>query len=225
MRIEAVFSSYYNNAFQTGRIPGQTELPISTGLTGISGQDSVSPYKSSGYSGVIVDISPEGWEAYRQSRFNGITAEVQRESAVPNNSEPKSPGAILKSIYAGNGSIGDSGRIAGIMEPHECQTCKNRKYQDSSSDPSVSFQAPTHISPSMAAGSIAAHEGEHVSHEQQKAERDGRKVISQTVTLHTSICPECGLIYISGGVTRTITAKDNGDNIAAQNSEKSGEGI
>ena len=224
MRVEGAYSSYYNNVYQASRIPGQTELPVSTGLSGISRQDSVSLHKNSRFSGVIVDISPEGWEMYQRSRFNGVTAEVQRESVAPNNSEPKSLTAILKGIYAGSGSIRDTGRIEGIMETHECQTCKNRKYQDSSSDPSVSFQAPTHISPNMAAGSIAAHEGEHVSHEQQKAERDGRKIISQTVTLSSSICPECGRIYISGGVTRTITAKDN-DNIAEQNPEKSMEGI
>ena len=36
---------------------------------------------------------------------------------------------------------------------------------------------------------------------------EGRAVISQTVTIHTGICPECGSVYVSGGTTRTTTAK------------------
>jgi hypothetical protein len=92
----------------------------------------------------------------------------------------------------------------------ECQTCKNRKYQDVSGDPSVSFQTPTNISPGQSAALVMSHEREHVSNEQAKAEQEGRKVISQTVKLESSICPECGRIYISGGVTKTVTAEDNG---------------
>jgi hypothetical protein len=109
-----------------------------------------------------------------------------------------------------------TGKVAGMEKLAaltECQTCKNRKYQDSSDDPSVSFQAPTHISPGQSAALVSAHEGEHVSNEQAKADREGRKVVSQTVTLESSICPECGRIYISGGTTRTVTVKDN-DNSA-----------
>ncbi|MCL1835071.1 MAG: hypothetical protein FWG48_02820 [Oscillospiraceae bacterium] len=87
----------------------------------------------------------------------------------------------------------------------ECATCASRKYVDRSNDGSVSFQAPTHISPNRAAAAVAAHEGEHVSHEQAKAQRDDRKVVSQTVRMHSSVCPECGKVYISGGETRTVT--------------------
>jgi hypothetical protein len=90
--------------------------------------------------------------------------------------------------------------------PQECETCKNRKYQDGSDDPSVTFQSPTRISPGQAAGVIAAHEGEHVSREQMKADQENRKIISQTVRLKTGICPECGRVYIAGGSTRTVTA-------------------
>ena len=31
-------------------------------------------------------------------------------------------------------------------------------------------------------------------------------MVSQSVTLHTDICPECGKVFISGGTTRTVTA-------------------
>jgi hypothetical protein len=91
----------------------------------------------------------------------------------------------------------------------ECKTCKSRKYQDASNDPSVSFQTPTNISPGQSAALVLAHEYEHVSNEKAKAEEDGRRVVSQSVKLESSICPECGRIYISGGVTRTVTVKDS----------------
>ncbi|MCL2067518.1 MAG: hypothetical protein FWG99_08645 [Treponema sp.] len=168
MRIEAGYSAYYNHAPQQVSFPERTG--VYTGTPHVTlGAPALAP-------GVVVDISPEAWEAYRSNKTN------------------------------------EAGGVKGIAEAmglQECQTCKSRKYQDSSSDSSVSFQSPTHIDPSQAAGAVAAHEAEHVAHEQVKAERDDRKVISQTVTLQSSICPECGRVYISGGVTRTVTAKDN----------------
>lgn len=89
----------------------------------------------------------------------------------------------------------------------ECQTCKNRKYQDGSDDPGVSFKTPSKIDPDMAASKVRSHEQEHVTREQAKADREGREVVSQTVILHTAICPECGRVYVSGGTTTTVTAK------------------
>lgn len=50
---------------------------------------------------------------------------------------------------------------------------------------------------------------EHVYREQAKAQREDRKVVSQNVTYHTAICPECGRAYISGGTTRTVTAAES----------------
>ena len=91
------------------------------------------------------------------------------------------------------------------LEEGECETCEKRKYQDGSDDMSVSFQTPTNIKPEQVASAVRGHEMEHVVHEQAKARRDDRKVVSQSVTLHTDICPECGKVYISGGETRTVT--------------------
>lgn len=87
----------------------------------------------------------------------------------------------------------------------ECQTCANRKYQDGSNDPGVSFKTPTALSPEEAASMVRAHEMEHVVRNQQKAMRENREVVSQSVTYHTAICPECGRVYVSGGTTRTVT--------------------
>lgn len=94
-------------------------------------------------------------------------------------------------------------------EEGKCETCEKRKYQDGSDDAGVSFKTPTRIDPSQVASAVRGHEMEHVFREQAKAKREGRKVVSQTVTLHTAICPECGKVYISGGTTRTATMADN----------------
>ena len=92
-----------------------------------------------------------------------------------------------------------------VMEEAECQTCKNRKYQDGSDDPGVSFKTATNVAPEQAASAVRGHEQEHVVREQAKAQREDRKVVSQSVTIHTAICPECGDVYVSGGTTRTTT--------------------
>lgn len=86
-----------------------------------------------------------------------------------------------------------------------CETCENRKYQDESGDSSVSFQNPTKISPEAASHLVRSHEAEHVSHNRTSAAKEGREIVSQSVAIHTAICPECGKIYVSGGTTRTVT--------------------
>ena len=90
----------------------------------------------------------------------------------------------------------------------ECQTCKERKYQDGSDDPGVSFKTAAHIAPEAAGAAVRGHEMEHVVREQAKAQRAGRRVINQSVSIHTAICPECGKTYVSGGTTRTTTAAE-----------------
>ncbi len=92
-----------------------------------------------------------------------------------------------------------------VMEESECQTCKNRKYQDGSDDPGVSFKTATNVAPEQAAAAVRGHEQEHVVREQAKARREDRHVVSQSVSIQTAICPECGDVYVSGGTTRTAT--------------------
>ena len=103
------------------------------------------------------------------------------------------------------GEEDDSKTAQEVMEESECQTCKNRKYQDGSDDPGVSFKTPTNVAPEQAAAAVRGHEQEHVVREQAKAQREDRRVVSQSVTIHTEICPECGDVYVSGGTTRTVT--------------------
>ena len=104
------------------------------------------------------------------------------------------------------------GGVKDALAPRECETCKNRKYVDQSDDPSVSFQSPAHISPGQSAAVVMSHEREHVANEQARAEQEGRKVVSQTVSLSMGVCPECGRVYVAGGTTRTVTVSDDKSN-------------
>lgn len=86
--------------------------------------------------------------------------------------------------------------------PAECQTCKERKYQDGS-DEMVSFKSAAHVSPNAASSAVRAHEQEHVSNAYKKAEQNNGKVLQASVKIKTAICPECGRSYVSGGTTTT----------------------
>lgn len=131
-------------------------------------------------------------------------------------------------IAAGNDAESGVAAVRKAAEEGECQTCKERKYQDGSDDAGVSYKTPTRIAPEQAASAVRGHEMEHVVRERAAAAREDRRVVSQSVTMHTAICPECGTVYISGGTTRTTTAAnpqpeqsekeqqtDNGGSVAA----------
>ena len=95
------------------------------------------------------------------------------------------------------------GSVDEIGKQKECQTCKNRKYVDGSDEANVSFKSAAHVSPQAASSAVRAHEGQHVSNAYSKASEENGRVISASVQIHTSICPECGRSYVSGGVTNT----------------------
>ncbi len=90
-----------------------------------------------------------------------------------------------------------------ISSPSECQTCKNRKYQDGSNEMDVSFKSASHISVNDAPSKVRAHEQEHVTNAYEKAEESGGRVLQASVRIKTAICPECGATYVSGGETTT----------------------
>ena len=104
--------------------------------------------------------------------------------------------------------------------PAECETCKNRKYQDGS-DENVSFKAAAHIDPNAAASRVRSHEQEHVSNAYKKAARNNGKVLSCNVAIHTAVCPECGRTYVSGGTTSTQIRYFNEDNPYQKNMKSS----
>ena len=89
-----------------------------------------------------------------------------------------------------------------------------------SDDMGVSFQTPTRVDPDQAASAVRGHEMEHVVREQAKAQREDRKVVSQSVTIHTAICPECGDVYVSGGTTRTSTKANPTQEVQQPEEEK-----
>ena len=94
-----------------------------------------------------------------------------------------------------------------------CQTCKNRKYVDGSNEGDVSFKAPAHIDPRQSAAVVMSHEQEHVANARAEGSKENKELLSVSVTLHTSVCPECGRVYVSGGNTHTTmkTTKENGN--------------
>lgn len=109
-----------------------------------------------------------------------------------------------------------TGKIGATSSPEECQTCKNRKYQDGSNE-NVSFKSASHISPNAAGAAVRSHEGEHVSNAYSKATENNGKVINASVSIHTSVCPECGRTYVSGGTTNTTIKYSNEANPYQQN--------
>ncbi|MBE5831215.1 MAG: hypothetical protein E7306_05710 [Butyrivibrio sp.] len=98
-----------------------------------------------------------------------------------------------------------------LSSPAECETCKNRKYQDGS-DEMVSFKSAQHISPNAAAARVRGHEAEHVSNAYKDAAQNNGKVLQASVSIKTAVCPECGRVYVSGGETATKIKYNNEDN-------------
>ena len=96
--------------------------------------------------------------------------------------------------------------------PEDCETCKNRKYQDGSDEANVSFKSASHISPESAGAKVRAHENEHVSNAYKEAAQKNGKVINASVSIHTAVCPECGRTYVSGGTTNTMIKYTNEEN-------------
>ncbi len=179
-------------------------------VTLLPGQRPGDPYTS--------EIDPDAEPAYAVL----LPGQEEAEDApytvrLPGQTEEDGPWAALPGQGADEGQAADEADRPGVletetqsarevMEEEECQTCKRRKYQDGSDDIGVSFQSPTHIDPDMASTMVRGHENEHVVRDRAKAAQEDRKVVSQSVTYHTAICPECGRVYTAGGTTRTVTA-------------------
>ncbi len=133
-----------------------------------------------------------GYSAYSGVGFFGTEAAADSKPILnPNESTQKAPGKL--------------------SSPAECETCKNRKYQDGS-DEMVSFKSAQHIDPNAAAARVRGHEAEHVSNAYKKAAQDGGKVLQASVSLRTAVCPECGRVYVSGGTTATKIQYSNEKN-------------
>ncbi|MCQ2081556.1 MAG: hypothetical protein MJZ11_07845 [Lachnospiraceae bacterium] len=124
----------------------------------------------------------------------GITGVESKTGKVGETEGPKpivNPGASTK-VQPGKKS-----------SPAECETCKNRKYQDGSDEGDVSYKAPTHISPATSTAKAMSHEMEHVANAYSKAANGNGKVLQASVRLKMAVCPECGTSYCAGGETTT----------------------
>lgn len=156
------------------------------------------------------DADPVGMATRMRIQYAGepsAAAEETEDTAGTENTE-------------GTEDVAESKSPQEVVAEEECQTCANRKYQDGSDDPGVSFKTATKLSPDEAASAVRGHEMEHVVRNRAKAAREDREIISQSVMIHTAICPECGDVYTSGGTTRTVTRGSNDDNSAQQKNQE-----
>lgn len=158
--------------------------PIGTGMIGMG--------LSQGFSG-----GSRGMSVNRRSSAEGAVSQIDPNTGAYS--------AYPKNNTAKNDTAASENDLKRRFDSFECQTCKNRKYQDGSDDSGVSFQTPTRVDPRSAGAAVRSHEQEHVGRNQDKAKREGKEIVSQNVTIHTGICPECGKVYVAGGTTRTVT--------------------
>ena len=114
---------------------------------------------------------------------------------VPVNNIEKTTPANSNEIY------GASVKVKGTTE---CSTCENRQYVDGSDENNVSFKTPGHISPEQSYAKVMSHEQEHVSNAIAKGNKPGASLLSATISLKMSTCPECGRQYVAGGTTKTL---------------------
>ncbi len=152
-------------------------------------------------------------------RVPGSRRPGEEDGRMPGSRPGEAAGRVPGDLFGGNGRIPERFGRPGEADsedpdkkpgrkssPEDCETCKNRKYQDGSDEADVSFKAAAHISPEASASTVRAHESEHVANAYEKAAQKGGKVISAGVSIHTAVCPECGRVYVSGGETRTRIA-------------------
>lgn len=165
---------------------------------------------------MIGRIGSETAGFYNQMYRNATVMQGSTQTPALNRPAPSafqlSPDYSQVAGPADTSSSAATSKIDPFLKPKECETCKHRKYQDGSNDPGVSMKAPTVVTPEKAASAVIAHEFEHVFREQDAARREGREIVSQSVQIHTAVCPECGRVYVSGGKTATVSRKKTGFN-------------
>ena len=139
----------------------------------------------------IIGAIGSGYSPYRSAAVGTSAVAGTKPILNPNASTAKAPGRV--------------------SSPTECETCKNRKYQDGS-DEMVSFKSAQHISPQSAPARVRGHEAEHVSNAYKDAAMNNGKVLQASVSLKTAVCPECGRTYVCGGETTTKIKYENESN-------------
>ncbi|MDR1692682.1 MAG: hypothetical protein LBR72_04930 [Oscillospiraceae bacterium] len=142
-----------------------------------------------------------------QERYGYITPRRGEEGQLPKLTLYRSDGKPDTMYFDPRmGRRARAGAAAKTNGAEMCETCRTRTYQDGSGDAGVSFKAPAHIAPENSAAVVAAHEREHVGNAHAEARQKGARVAFSSVRLFTANCPECGRVYVSGGVTQTRLA-------------------
>lgn len=211
------------SAVWTARRAAQPEIPVQpvTAARPVSGQE----MKPSQF-GLNIREGADPVEMAVRMRIKYIGDDPAQQGAAQAAGMDKAQAPELAGLKgtdaqkAASSALGEAKSPQEVMEEGECQTCKERKYQDGSDDPGVSFKTPTNVAPEQAASAVRGHENEHVVREQAKAQRNDRRVVSQSVTYHTAICPECGKVYVSGGTTRTVTKANNSQQADQQSQQQ-----
>ncbi len=148
------------------------------------------------------------------SGYSGITGIYPSYSAAPVRGVTQTGRVTGQSDGTAQGAVDgarDAMRSPQAEPKKECQTCKNRKYVDGSNEGNVSFKTPAHIDPGSSASAVMGHELEHVANARAEGSKPNKELVSVSVALHTSVCPECGRVYVSGGVTHTTMKTIRGD--------------
>lgn len=179
---------------------------------------------------------PVGWDSFvgYKTGYNGMNNTVGGtfgtafgngagiDGSVKPLGGPEDAGKVKPILNPGESTKVQPGKKS---SPAECETCKERKYQDGSDEGNVSFKTAQHISPESAGAAVRAHENEHVSNAYKKAAQNNGKVLQASVAIHTSICPECGRTYVSGGTTTTKIKYGNEENPYVKNLKDKDRGL
>ena len=239
MRIGSIGPRLYNSLYYSGWRAGQfadvtAKSQESTGAADataaqagpgpVSGRGSVSD--AQGTSAAQAASGAQGTSAAQdagEEQKAAVSAGLQKARGLnPQEEDPEKKIGAIKN--PGASRVKMPGKKS---SPAECETCSERKYQDGSDECNVSFKAAAHISPTAAGAAVRAHEQEHVDNAYKKAKEGNGKVLQASVAIHTSICPECGRTYVSGGETTTKIAygRDNDKNPFLQNMKNRDAGL
>lgn len=207
---------YYTNPYSSGATRGAARTAMADMLH--NDVSSVQP----------VDDVPEVFSNDEVDRVVRTPEEIQNDrrsafevmsSMTPRNAEHLNPALEFKTnppftgmeVPGADDSATEEINLPGDGKPadeaeenHECETCENRTYIDGSNESDVSFKTAGHIAPEAAASTVRAHEYEHVRNAYQEDSKEGKELVSVSVSLKTAICPECGKTYVAGGKTRTL---------------------
>jgi len=82
-----------------------------------------------------------------------------------------------------------------------CNTCATRAYV-------CSEGGVSRPSPGNAAAYVVAHEQAHLADDRAEAQAEGNRVVTQNIAIFSATCPECGVIYVSGGEASSLIASE-----------------